>query len=309
MRDRWYDPATGTFLSPDALGYNDSSNLYAFCGGDPVNCTDPTGFAGKKKPQTDTGRSIELVTQSFLDTFNAPFKLLTNENLKKAAAATKEFVVDTANMLTGDRKSVERWNKKVTKGSVAYGNATAAPGVAIGQTATALSHPVQFSNDVSRLLTQDEIRQAIASASGPTASISTIFTGIGVPQATMSLPRISTATIPDEAFVRFDPTKFDSSISELGMQSRFFADGKVWLTQYQYVKGVEDAALLETILYRQNLWPQVEGKFLDGATLRVVSNVEDAVPAGVTNKVNGVPQWRVTRDIAPADTQVVKKIK
>jgi len=42
-RARWYDPSTGTFLTPDPLGYQDSSNLYAFAGGDPVNGRDPTG--------------------------------------------------------------------------------------------------------------------------------------------------------------------------------------------------------------------------------------------------------------------------
>jgi RHS repeat-associated protein len=42
-RARWYDPGTGSFLSPDPLGYRDSSNLYAFAGGDPVNRRDPTG--------------------------------------------------------------------------------------------------------------------------------------------------------------------------------------------------------------------------------------------------------------------------
>jgi RHS repeat-associated protein len=45
-RNRWYDPKTGSWLSPDPLGYQDSANLYAFCGGDPVNCSDPTGEAG-----------------------------------------------------------------------------------------------------------------------------------------------------------------------------------------------------------------------------------------------------------------------
>lgn len=45
MRDRWYDPSTGSFLTPDPEGFADSSNLYAYCGGDPVNCTDPTGRA------------------------------------------------------------------------------------------------------------------------------------------------------------------------------------------------------------------------------------------------------------------------
>lgn len=51
MRDRWYDPSTGTFLTPDPEGYRDSSNPYIYCAGDPVNCSDPTGRAaavGKK---------------------------------------------------------------------------------------------------------------------------------------------------------------------------------------------------------------------------------------------------------------------
>jgi hypothetical protein len=42
-RARWYDPGTGSFLSPDPMGYVDSSNLYAFAGGDPVNARDPRG--------------------------------------------------------------------------------------------------------------------------------------------------------------------------------------------------------------------------------------------------------------------------
>jgi RHS repeat-associated protein len=43
MRDRWYDPHSGSFLSPDPEGYADSASLYSYCHGDPVNCTDPTG--------------------------------------------------------------------------------------------------------------------------------------------------------------------------------------------------------------------------------------------------------------------------
>ncbi len=42
-RARWYDSSTGSFLSPDPSGYADSSNLYAFAGGDPVNGRDPSG--------------------------------------------------------------------------------------------------------------------------------------------------------------------------------------------------------------------------------------------------------------------------
>jgi RHS repeat-associated protein len=45
VRARWYDPSTGTFLSPDPMGYHDASSLYAFAGGDPVNRRDPDGDA------------------------------------------------------------------------------------------------------------------------------------------------------------------------------------------------------------------------------------------------------------------------
>src|SRR3954462_7735564 len=42
-RARWYDPSTGSFLTPDPMGYHDASSLYAFAGGDPVNRRDPSG--------------------------------------------------------------------------------------------------------------------------------------------------------------------------------------------------------------------------------------------------------------------------
>ncbi|MEO5568170.1 MAG: RHS repeat-associated core domain-containing protein, partial [Gemmatimonadaceae bacterium] len=40
-RARWLDHETGTFLSPDPLGFVDSANAYAYAGGDPVNRRDP----------------------------------------------------------------------------------------------------------------------------------------------------------------------------------------------------------------------------------------------------------------------------
>jgi len=50
VRNRWFDPNTGTWLTPDPLGYQDSSNLYAFAGGDPVNGRDPTGLLCGRQP-------------------------------------------------------------------------------------------------------------------------------------------------------------------------------------------------------------------------------------------------------------------
>ena len=45
FRNRWYDPKTATFLTPDPRGYEDSPNPYAAFAGDPVNRRDPTGEA------------------------------------------------------------------------------------------------------------------------------------------------------------------------------------------------------------------------------------------------------------------------
>lgn len=43
VRARWYDSSLGMFLTPDPMGYADSSDLYAGFGGDPVNNHDPSG--------------------------------------------------------------------------------------------------------------------------------------------------------------------------------------------------------------------------------------------------------------------------
>jgi RHS repeat-associated protein len=44
LRNRWYSPELGQFLSHDPLGFAESFNLYSFGGFDPVNLTDPFGL-------------------------------------------------------------------------------------------------------------------------------------------------------------------------------------------------------------------------------------------------------------------------
>ena len=44
LRNRWYDPETGRFLSENPLGVDGGMNLYSFAGSDPVNGSDPTGL-------------------------------------------------------------------------------------------------------------------------------------------------------------------------------------------------------------------------------------------------------------------------
>ena len=45
FRARWYEPRLGRWLSNDPIGISGGLNLYAFCGNDPVNQTDPFGLS------------------------------------------------------------------------------------------------------------------------------------------------------------------------------------------------------------------------------------------------------------------------
>jgi RHS repeat-associated protein len=43
VRARYYDPSLSRFINRDPIGYNGGMNLYAYCGGNPINATDPMG--------------------------------------------------------------------------------------------------------------------------------------------------------------------------------------------------------------------------------------------------------------------------
>jgi RHS repeat-associated protein len=44
MRNRWYDPQTGRFVSEDPVGLGGGLNVYAFAGGNPIGGLDPFGL-------------------------------------------------------------------------------------------------------------------------------------------------------------------------------------------------------------------------------------------------------------------------
>ena len=51
FRMRWYDAVTGRWLSKDPIGLSGGLNLYAFCGGDPVNSVDSIGLCPDDEKQ------------------------------------------------------------------------------------------------------------------------------------------------------------------------------------------------------------------------------------------------------------------
>jgi RHS repeat-associated protein len=64
VRERWLDPLTGRWLSADPVGYVDSSNLYSFCAGDPVNGRDPTGQLDAGSAATQLRLVQELMAEA-----------------------------------------------------------------------------------------------------------------------------------------------------------------------------------------------------------------------------------------------------
>lgn len=58
MGARYYDPASGSFLSTDPLGHAESMDLYSYANGDPINFFDPTGRRGDGVTETSTNYSF-----------------------------------------------------------------------------------------------------------------------------------------------------------------------------------------------------------------------------------------------------------
>jgi murein DD-endopeptidase MepM/ murein hydrolase activator NlpD len=65
MRNRWYEPQSGRFLSEDPIGLNGGINLYAFAGDNPVSRGDPSGTKYREQRLDDPGPDYRGVDNTF----------------------------------------------------------------------------------------------------------------------------------------------------------------------------------------------------------------------------------------------------
>ena len=334
MNGRIYDPVIGRMISPDpfiqAPDNLQSFNRYAYVWNNPLSHTDPSGFATEEEKKKDVAasstrnavpiRSKDLGKPNTVSTtvsqnqtagerhsYDPPREYnggdyVDGEKLVKQRLGRMDFI-NTPNGVMAMDQSVP---------TSEFNSQLPSPGWASGA--------LPFVGDFDTLMSDASWGWKVAAV----GSIALDCTGIGlIPGTSTSTLRAATKgvgeaieavgdgakMIPDNAFVRIDASRFDESIGELGIQKRFFEDKMVWMTQYKHVKGITDPATFEKMLYRQNLWNGKRGEFLDGVTIRLLNNVGDAVPAGLTNMKNGVPQWRITRDIPPSDLQIINHLR
>jgi RHS repeat-associated protein len=133
VRNRWYSPATGTFLSPDPLGYVDSANLYTFAGGDPVNGRDPRGLADDNKPSclglgnkscSELWAEASKVWFEPIDAVTTGSKEL-DQKLKSAAKKPVQVMLAPADMVmnvgVSPGKLVDRMDHALLGGGPAFG--------------------------------------------------------------------------------------------------------------------------------------------------------------------------------------------
>ncbi len=141
FRARWYDPETGTWLSPDPLGYGASgSNLYSYAHADPVNGRDPTGELCETSNASGVfnwlqrcGEDMFNVQQDFSEGILLhPLKtggravagvVGTGKMIGKAAIGITAMVVDQQLARTGDVNAMMRQGQRV----MAMGNALRHP--------------------------------------------------------------------------------------------------------------------------------------------------------------------------------------
>jgi RHS repeat-associated protein len=151
-RERWLDPRTGTFMTQDPVGYRDSSNLYSFCGGDPLNCRDPQGLQVRSDSRASVASqyppvvnkcptgweagcdtTVERALRSRFDDAEAPIYTITVPNSKRSPVV---FVTGILNDATAAQENARVLAHHVNRSVELIHNVTYSFGRDVGQSAS-----------------------------------------------------------------------------------------------------------------------------------------------------------------------------
>jgi RHS repeat-associated protein len=133
LRNRWYDPKTGRFLTQDPIGLAGGVNLYSYAGNNPVAYSDPFGLC----PPRNTN-----VNDCGNDLIGRAFKVLGTQSGPVGVKIIQAIVAHHLRIyaVTGSRVSREAGEPTI---GVSYGtSAYIAQGLRTGAAAAAISHEV-----------------------------------------------------------------------------------------------------------------------------------------------------------------------
>jgi RHS repeat-associated protein len=109
FRARWYDPATGRWLSKDPIGISGGLNLYAFCGNNPVNFIDPLGLIKLDDFSTE---DLEATSDSITIGRDLWMEVATTGSGDAIREATESGSVEHANPFSGsDNPIIHRFER------------------------------------------------------------------------------------------------------------------------------------------------------------------------------------------------------
>jgi RHS repeat-associated protein len=101
---RYYDPTLGRFVTADPSGFADGPNLYAYCGGDPVNLIDPDGQLSKSFAPSWTSSSPNInysFTDGMYGAFSGMQALAGSQRMGQIVGGTMQAAGGLAEMYLG----------------------------------------------------------------------------------------------------------------------------------------------------------------------------------------------------------------
>jgi uncharacterized protein RhaS with RHS repeats len=126
MRNRWYDPQTGRFLSQDPNGLAGGVNLYAYAGNNPASFSDPFGLC--KKGDVDCRLVVNFLRKQSGSEFKAAadrYDATTTFDVHLVAGNDQKLRSYNADNRDGDPSS---WTHGLVEGSDVYLNGNTGKG-------------------------------------------------------------------------------------------------------------------------------------------------------------------------------------